>query len=378
MLARWLRILLAVSLAFWLGCHALNAAEIDTEAAKECVRSYLAENRRAAVTIGIIDANGPRVFGFGQLKRDAPESLPNGKTIYQIGSITKVFTTTMLAERIVLGRMKLDDPAQENLPSDLALPKEKDREITLEDLATHYSGLPRLPQLSVVFMLGSSIAQNPYAGTTWEDMPQVLRTVWLSSSIGESYHYSNLGMGLLGQALVHSTKSANYAELVGERIAKPLGLTDTCIVLSEEQSRRLVQGYGFFEQMQPAWDFSSLEGAGALYSTADDMLVFAAANLGLRESNLAPAMQLAQQARPERKWSHGQMGLGWHIQTKESRHVWHNGMTGGYASMLILVPEEKFAVVVLSNVAASVDAVAAGVVEKLAEGQKPVTDGGNN
>jgi CubicO group peptidase (beta-lactamase class C family) len=227
-------------------------------------------------------------------------------------------------------------------------------------------------------MLGGAIVQNPYAGNTWGDMPRLMRTVWLSTPIGKEYGYSNLAMGLLGQALVHETDSASYAELVNHRISHPLGMADTCVELTGDQTQRLAQGYNLSRQMTPAWDFASLEGAGALYSTVDDMLVYAAANLGLRDCGLSTAMQLAQQPGLDRKWPGGRMGLGWHIQEGDSTHVWHNGMTGGYASMLILVPEKQLGVVVLSNVAASVDQVAGKIVEELSEAAQPTINGEND
>ncbi len=353
-----LKIVLAVSLACWLGCKRLEAAEDDQQAVAESVESYLAEHPRAAVTVGIVDARGTHVFGFGQLHKDKPQSQPNGKTIYQIGSITKVFTTTLLAEQVVLGHMKLSDPAQKYLPS-IKLPRENDREITLEELATHHSGLPRLPQLIGLFVIGSGGAEDPYAALGWKEIAGMLPSVWLTSSIGSKYVYSNLGMGLLGQTLVHATQSADYAELVAKQIAEPLGLSDTCVTLDDARRPRLAQAQLSGGKKTVPWHFGSLEGCGALYSTVDDLLVFASANLGLRESNLASAMQLAQEPRPESRWPGGPMGLGWHIMQAENpakpSSVWHNGMTGGYASMLILVPERKLAVIVLSNVAASVD-----------------------
>jgi CubicO group peptidase (beta-lactamase class C family) len=351
----------------------LSAAENYAQLAAASVKSYLAEHPYAAVTVGIIDTQGAHVFGFGQLKKDELASKPDGKTIYQIGSITKIFTTTMLAEQVALGHMKLDDPAQKYLPTNIVLPREKDREITLEELATHYSGLPRLPQLFLLFLIGAGSGEDPYALLSWEQLGQMLPDVWLSSAIGAKYNYSNLGMGLLGQAMVNATKSVSYADLVAKRIVEPLGLVDTRITLSDTQRTRLAQAQLSGGTKTVPWYFDSLEGCGALYSTVDDLLVFASANLGLRKSNLAIAMQFAQEPCPERRWPGGPMGLGWHIMQAEDSanpsRVWHNGMTGGYASMLILVPDRKVAIVVLSNVAASVDEPALKIAAMLAKSQ---------
>lgn len=377
MLFRAPTISLAVSLLGLLICQPLPAADQYRQAASESVKSYLAEHPRAAVTVGIIDAEGSHVFGFGQLNKDESKSQPNGKTIYQIGSITKVFTTTMLAEQVRLCHMKLDDPAQKYLPTDLVLPQEKDREITLEELATHHSGLPRLPQFLSLFIIGSGGAEDPYAALGWKQMAGLLPSVWLTSPIGSKYAYSNLGMGLLGQALVNATHSADYAELLTKRITQPLGMTDTGLVLSDRQTPRLAQGYNAVGKKSPVWHFGSLEGCGALYSTVDDLLVFAAANLGLKASNLMCAMELTHQVRPNRSWPYGQMGLGWHIQIDAKtkvHYVWHNGATYANTSMLFLVPSKKIGVVVLSNVGVSVDSIAVELVMKLLK-EKQATPG---
>lgn len=254
------------------------------------------------------------------------------------------------------------------MPADLVLPKEQDREITLEELATHHSGLPRLPQLVGLFIIGSGGAEDPYAALGWQQLADMLPSVWLKSSIGSKYEYSNLGMGLLGQALVNLTESENYAKLLADHIARPLKLADTCLELTDKQTQRLAQGHNAAGKKAGVWHFGSLEGCGAIYSSVDDLLLFASANLGLRETPVASAMQLAQQVRPERHWSYGQMGLGWHIQTDaktKTRYLWHNGATFAYTSMLFLVPSKKIGVVVLSNVAVDVDSIAVDLAMKL-------------
>ncbi len=365
MLFRPATISLAVSLLSLLICHPLQAADKYQQAAAESVKSYLAEHPRAAVTVGILDTKGSHVFGFGLLNKDNPKSKPNGKTIYQIGSITKVFTTTMLAEQVVLGHMKLSDPAQKYLPA-IKLPREENRQITLLDLATHHSGLPRLPQMLWFFLAGTGDGEDPYALLEWKNIRQMMPDVWLKYSIGTKYNYSNLAMGLLGQTIVNVTKSANYAALVAQQIAKPLGLADTCITLDPNQLKRLAPAHLGSGKRTVAWKFGSLEGCGALYSTVNDLLIFAAANLGLQPTPLAKAMQLAQKPYSEPTWTDKPMGLGWHLMKYHGQSlVWHNGMTGGYSSMLILLPKEKMAVAMLSNHAAAIDPCAYHLIDLL-------------
>jgi serine-type D-Ala-D-Ala carboxypeptidase/endopeptidase len=350
------KILFAVALLCWLSLSPFGIAKDYGAAAEASVKPYLAEHPYAAVTVGIVDAEGTHVFGFGQLKKNDPKSQPEGKTIYQIGSITKTFTTTLLAEQVLAGRMKLGDAAQKYLPAELVLPREKDREITLEELATHHSGLRSLPLVIELFTIGAGSVKDPYALLSWEQVAKMLPTMWLSSPIGSKYQYSNLAMGLLGQTIVTVTKSANYEELVTREITKPLGMPDTRIMLNDEQMARRARAHLAGGKPGVAWHFGSLEGCGALYSTVDDLLIYAAANLGLKNTPLAEAMKLAQTPRPDYPWPGGDMGLGWHeFKYHNIPMIWHNGGTGGYTSMLALLPTKKMAIVMLSNSGASID-----------------------
>lgn len=359
-----LAILLAIMLASLM--PSATAAPDYREAAAESLKEYLDDHPAAAVVVGIVDAKGTHVFGFGKLKANDPKSEPNGKTIYQIGSITKVFTTTMLAQDLLAGRMKLDVHAQQYLPAEFVLPKEPDREITLEDLATHHSGLPALPQLSIALMIGGGIAKNPYAGLDHESLAQLLPLTWLSNPIGSEYSYSNLGVGLIGDALVHTNHADSYDTLAKERIIKPLDLIDTGVKLDDRKLSRLAQGYDTLGMKTPAWEFPSLAGCGALYSTVDDLLVFAAANLGLKDSALAPSMKLAQEPRPKYPLPKGAIGLGWHhLIYHDIPMIWHNGATGGYSSMLALLPTKRMGIVILSNSGDFVDPYAYVLIDQL-------------
>lgn len=367
------KLLLAIGLCVALACPRLRAADKYYEAVRESVQPYLDDHYSAAITVGIVDENGSHVLGFGQLRQKDPDSRPDGKTVYQVGSITKIFTTTMLAEEVISGRLKLDEPAQKYLPKDLILPKKGNREITLEDLATHHSGLPPLPQLSFAALLGGSLSKNLYAGVDREVLRQYLPLTWLSSPVGEKFNYSNLGIGLIGHALVETSSSESYDSMVRQRITSPLKMNDTGVKLIDEQYSRLVQGYDALEMKTQPWDFPTLEGCGALHSTVNDMLLFAAANLGLRKTVLTPAMELAQTPRPNREFPGGEMGLGWLVQEQKrsgTTHVWHDGMTGGYCSILILIPERKLGVVVLSNVASPVHRIGNSICDLILESAK--------
>lgn len=307
------------------------------------VRELVATPKTAGIAVGLLRDGVPRVLGYGVLS-DTHRVAPDGDTVFEIGSITKTFTGILLDQAVRDGVVGFDDPISKYLPKDVRVPTRNGRPITLLHLATHRSGLPRLPS-----NFAPKDATNPYADFSVNDLYDALDTVELPRDPGEKYDYSNLGMGLLGHLL--SLKSGrSYEALVVEGICTPLGMKDTRIVLSDDQKRRLAPGHSASGEPAANWDFPTLAGAGALRSTANDMLLYMAANLDGRYAG-------AHLQRAEIGKDQG-IGLAWHrLQLKKSgpRIVWHNGGTGGYRCWAGFVAETKTAVVVLSNSAADVD-----------------------
>jgi CubicO group peptidase (beta-lactamase class C family) len=214
--------------------------------------------------------------------------------------------------------------------------------MTLYHLATHTSGLPRMPD-----NFAPADPTNPYVDYTVEQMYEFLSGAELTGKPGASAAYSNYGAGLLGHILALQAGS-DYETLVRKRIAGPLEMTDTVITLTPELENRLAQGHD--ETLEPAanWDIPTLAGAGALRSTVDDMLLFLAANLGLTESPISDAMEDSHRRREEFGGRH--FGLGWFIGQGYGRTIhWHAGETGGYRSFVGFDKERKKGVVVLSN-----------------------------
>ena len=293
--------------------------------------------------VGVVDADGPRVYGFGSVGADATD-VPDGQTVYEIGSISKVFTALLLADMAARGEVDLDDPVAAYLPDSVAVPGGE--AITLAHLALHTSGLPRLPD-----NFQPADPANPYADYTVAQLYDFLSGYTLPREPGAEYAYSNLGAGLLGHVLAR-TSGMDYEALVEERIAGPLGLGDTGIVLDASEQERLAPGYSGGRPV-PNWDIPTLAGAGALRSTADDLLRFLTAGLGLAQTPLDSAMARTSVPRAvtgSKGDSTRMIGLGWHILETDSAHiVWHNGGTGGYHSFAAFDPEAKRGVVVLTN-----------------------------
>ncbi len=278
---------------------------------------------------GVMNAKGEVAY-FG------PE-----EAVYEIGSITKVFTAVLLAEMVERGEVALADPVAKYLPKTVKVPERGGRQITLLDLATHKSGLPRLPG-----NLKPKDVANPYADYTVEDLYSFLNGFALPREIGATYEYSNLGVGLLGHVLALRA-GKEYEALLRERVLTPLGMEETGIKVKG----RMVAGHD--EKLLPVknWDLPALAGAGALRSTVKDMVLFALAACGGRKTKLDAAFARTR----------GPVALVW---AKNGDDVFsHGGGTGGYRSFLACSVKTGAASVVLSNVALGVEDVGLHLVE---------------
>ena len=322
----------------------------DDEEIRRILRERIDEQKRSVgIVVGVAEAGERRIVGHGQLATDSPTGV-NGDTVFEIGSITKAFTAILLADLVGEGAVELETPVQRLLGPDVTMPTRNGAEITLLHLATHSSGLPRLPS-----NMRPGNAANPYADYTVAQLHGFLSSHELERDVGEAVEYSNLGAGLLGHALALSQET-DYETLVSDRLLEPLGMSDTSITLSPSQQERLAVGHSV--QLRPVanWDLPTLAGAGALRSTVNDMLTFVEANLGLRESALQEAMADSHQSRRDFQAPGMRIGLGWVIRSGHGRELhWHNGGTGGYRSFLGFDLESQTGVVVLSNSGDSVD-----------------------
>ncbi len=264
--------------------------------------------------------------------------------------MTKTFTATLLADMVERGLVSLDDPVAKYLPKGVKMPARGGKEITLLDLATHRSGLPRMPA-----NFKPADPDNPYADYTAEKLFEFLSGYTLPRDIGASYEYSNLGAGLLGEALARRA-GKSYEALLAERIFRPLGMNSTGIVLRPEMAARLATGHS--PQLTPVknWDLDALAGAGAIRSTVNDMLDYVAAYMGLKPSPLAGAMAMARQDRNDTTIPDMRIGLAWHLMKRpDTVIVWHNGGTAGYHSFVGFDLKKGMGIVVLSNSASDID-----------------------
>lgn len=313
------------------------------------VRARVEAGWSVGMVVGVVDSTGARYLAAGSAARGST-AVVDEQTVYEIGSITKVFTALLLADMAVRGEVGLDDPVQRWLPGSVRVPRRDSLEITLRLLASQRSGLPRLPD-----NLAPANPQNPYADYDSVRLFAFLNGYTLPRSPGARYEYSNLGAGLLGYALARRV-GTSYEDLVLRRVALPLGLASTRITLTEDMRARLARGHAG-EREAANWDLDALAGAGALRSTAADMTRFLAAAMGLVRTPLDSAFRLTEQAQAD-AGPGMRIGLGWHVmQRGATRIVWHNGGTGGYRSFIGFDPARRIGVVVLSNSTEAADDV---------------------
>ena len=270
-------------------------------------------------------------------------------TIFQVGSVTKVFTALLLADMAERGEVHLSDPAASYLPGPPPLgsaPLDSGQPglVTLADLATHTSGLPRLPRdllLSALLHLADPYARYPVAR-----LVRAARRAVRAGSPGSPYAYSNFGFGLLGY-LLGQAAGTPYETLVTTRICVPLDLSDTTFAVPDP--RRAAQGHRRGRPV-PDWRMGALAGAGGLYSTAADLARFLQACLTAAPAALEPAIRAT--FTPRRPIPGGEIGLAWHHARRGDRTIaWHNGMTGGFSAMVALDLERGLGVAALANTA---------------------------
>ncbi|HSJ10312.1 MAG TPA: serine hydrolase, partial [Longimicrobiales bacterium] len=299
------------------------------------------DGRAAGLVVGMIEADGSSRWLSAGRAGDGRTLGP--ETVFEIGSITKVFTGVLLADMVRRGEVSLDDPVSKYLPSHVTVPVRDGKAITLAHLSTQTSGLPRLPS-----NLRPADPTNPYADYTVEQLYEFLGGYTLARDPGAQYEYSNLGAGLLGHALALRA-GTSYEELVRVRILEPLRMHDTGITLTAAQRQRMAAGHEAGGDTVSLWDLPTLAGAGALRSTMADMLKFADA--ALRGTGpVHDAMREALRLRAPAGSPTMGIGLGWHrLAVQPDTIVWHNGGTGGFRSFIGVVPTAGRAVVLLTN-----------------------------
>lgn len=321
----------------------------SNDAMQGLLQDHIRQKKAVGLIVGLIDSSGPRFITAGTSGNPARPEVDE-QTLFELGSITKVFTAAALTDAVSRRTVTLDDP----LSKFFVLPPDGIGDRTLRELATHTSGLPRLP---FGFAWWSNLLlhpRNPYANHSRRDLETYLVTLKGKAFPRGLFLYSNLGAGLLANALATGCK-CDYARLIEQRVTQPLSMSRTYLQIPPQEQPFMAQPHTASLRPAPVWTMGSLAGAGGLLSSMHDMLLFAAAALAgtppLCASMFEPLAKAGASGR--------EVGLGWMLRTSDPYHVaWHNGGTGGCRSFLGLDLDNRRAVVVLSNAANSVDQLA--------------------
>lgn len=311
----------------------------------ELLQALVEQGQSKGIVLGLLEPDGRRrIIVHGDAGTGAPPL--SSKTLFEIGSLTKVFTTSILADMVRRGEVSLDDPVSKFLPAEVKVPSRNGRQITLLDLATHTSGLPRSPPLSDKLPDRTDF----YARFQEEHLYEFLSSHELERDIGSEWAYSNLGVGLLGHALARAAGAETLGELIRQRITGPLQMDMTDYGRENGRGALMAKGHAPNGVETPYWDFAVLAGAGGLNSNVEDMLTYLEANVGEPGSAIEAAMRDTHQPRYPHKLEGNSQSLGWDHRVRPSGTiVYKGGSTGGFGAALGFNPANGAGVVVLGN-----------------------------
>jgi serine-type D-Ala-D-Ala carboxypeptidase/endopeptidase len=310
------------------------------------LQQRLRQKQAVGLIVGLIDSRGTRVVTAGTTGNPNCPAVDE-QTLFEIGSITKLFTAAALADAIASGSVAMDDPLAKFLP----LPPDGIGDRTLKELVTHTSGLPRLPSGFTWWSNLLRHLRDPYANYSRRDLEACVKALKGKSLPRGKFHYSNLAVGILGNVLA-ARENTDYAGLITQRVTKPLGMSRTYLNIPQSEQAFIAQPYSKSLRPTPLWTMTAIAGAGALRSSMQDMFQFASAALANTPPLTASMFQrLAQGARPNQS-----VGLGWMLETGPAYQLaWHNGGTGGSRSFLGVELKSRRAVILLGNTPHSLD-----------------------
>ncbi|MGB6984637.1 MAG: serine hydrolase domain-containing protein [Candidatus Aquilonibacter sp.] len=318
-------------------------------AIQQTLATYVKAHPYAEVAVGVIDHGQVKIYFVRGTQAKAPL---DETTQFQIGSITKVFTATILAQMVDAGEMKLDDPIQRYLPAGVTAPTFQGKPITLLTLANHTSGLPVDP---------ANLSQQNEAVYTTTMLYDALKSTKLSRAPGEKWDYSNFGFALLGQLLARKAQ-LSYDDLIKQRILDPLGMNDTVVTGSAATTQKMPPAFQYGGAPSQAESLGARGPAGSIESDLKDMLVFLKANLDAPQGTLGRELALTQQPRtPVKEWNMA-MGLAWQTVLPATHRdandlgdlapgsIEKGGDTNGYSSIIALNHKDDWGVVAMTNV----------------------------
>lgn len=317
-------------------------AQQNFEQVKHRIQQLILEDYLLNASMAYIQPDGEvQHYFFGNISPEI-NNKPENNTIYEIGSISKTFTSLILARMVEKGIVSLDTPIGAILPDSLKLPTYNGQKITLLHLSTHTSGLPRLP--SNIQPVNNPL--NPYADYGVQKLYKFMDGYELTRAPGSKVVYSNLGAGLLGHLLALKS-GMSYEKLLKHYLTKPLEMDETHINVPESKLNRFAAAYNFGRNVEH-WDWLALVGAGGIRSTAKDLVTYLKAQMSLLKTPFDAAIELTHQIQFEINSTRA-IGLAWFHSTKQDTIIWHNGETGGFSSFMGWNVENKTGVIILAS-----------------------------
>ena len=333
---------------------------------------FLAQRGTRSLVVGIVDGKSQYYKGFGTMNRYGKQRVaPDSNTLFEIGSITKVFTSLLLVTLQHEGVVHIDSAVAGYMRPESVLDPQLNS-ITLKHLATHTSGLPRVTPRSVrpamtIDLLTLRPGRNPYRWYGASSLYRDMRSVTFAHAINTQFAYSNIGVGLLGYAL---SEAANvpFSQAIRQYITDPLTMTDTYVVVPKHEEHRVAPGHNKRGRRVPRWEFGEgMQGAGAMVSSLQDMMKFLRINLSNDETTMAELLDRCHQPCQATTVPNTQVGLGW-FQTKTVMGrtiIWHNGGTGGFSTFIGFDKGANVGIVILANSTHDVDKLAFTLLQTL-------------
>lgn len=353
---------LVVSLGFvaCLGGSGMAGEPALTDAAlQQILQERIKDKKTLGIVVGRIQGTSRSIVAAGTMSLNSSRPV-DGNTVFEIGSITKVFTGTLLADMAIRGEVQPNDPVSKYLPPEVKMPRRNGKVITLAHLASHHSGLPRELENRPPGENKPSPAYGP------ELVFEFLSGYELPRDPGSGYQYSNVGMGVLGDSLGRRG-GTSYEQLVVDRICKPLGMNDTRIKLTAEMQSRFSIGHDYDLKPMKGFERRSLAGVGGLRSTANDFLKFLATILNPGDDQLSKAIRASQAARTNIGIANVEVAWGWHFRTVSDEIITHSGLTSGFHSFMGVNRKRNRAVVIFSNCASSSDNIGMRLLDPRAQ-----------
>lgn len=321
--------------------------------------AYSRKGHTHALAIGVISDGKTSSYYYGETE-NGNKQLPDENTLFEIGSISKTFTATLLAYLAQTQLLSIDDTITNYLPDSVAANPDL-RRITLKQLANHTSGLPRMP--ANIEATAAAHPLDPYKDYTQADLYSFLVSYKATTPPDSIYLYSNLGYGLLGDIL-STIYDKSYDEMIQKIICQPLDLKNTT-EFPNPDSQYVAKVYNEDGQETPLWTFDAFAAHGSLKSSVNDLLTYAKAHFKMPETDLEHALARTRQFTyfnpPDTD-----IGLGWHMNLMGDELIyWHNGGTFGSSSYMAFSPDRKMAVIVLSNTAEPVDSVGVSILNSI-------------